>query len=101
VDVDVTGSSQSSDGLDVRRRKVLFRAWRRGMRETDLLLGRFADAYIGQLNERDLAAFEALLEVPDQDVLGWVTGQFAVPEIHATPLLAAIITFHTERHEQD
>ena len=87
--------------LDVRRRRALFRAWRRGMREVDLLLGGFADAYIGKLDESDLAAFEALLEERDQDVLGWVTGQFAVPENHATPLLAAIIAFHSERHEQD
>lgn len=71
------------------------------MREADLLLGRFADACIGELDEHDLAAFEALLDVPDQDVLGWVTGQFAVPGIHATSLLAAIIAFHSERHEQD
>lgn len=71
------------------------------MRETDLLLGTFADAYIARLDERDLAAFEALLDARDQDVLGWVTGQLAVPEIHATPLLAAIIAFHSERHEQD
>jgi antitoxin CptB len=103
---DVTGTTRSSDGLDPRRRKALFRAWRRGTREADLLLGRFADAYIADLGEADLAAFEALLEVRDQDLLGWVTGSLAMPPIHATPLFAAILAFHSmtslsETHEQD
>jgi antitoxin CptB len=98
---DVTGTTRSSDGLDPRRAKALFRAWRRGTREADLLLGRFADAYIADLGEADLAAFEALLEVRDQDLLGWVTGNLAMPPIHATPLFAAIISFHSEKHDQD
>ena len=37
------GTTRSSEGLDVRRRKLLFRAWHRGMREMDLIMGRFAD----------------------------------------------------------
>jgi antitoxin CptB len=43
----MTGTIRSSDGLDVRRRRILFRAWHRGMREMDLIMGRFADAVIG------------------------------------------------------
>ena len=59
----MTGSTRSSEGLDVRRRKILFRAWHRGMRETDLILGRFADAAIADLSDADLGDFEQLLEV--------------------------------------
>ena len=61
----MTGTARSSDGLDPRRRRALFRAWHRGTREMDLLLGRFADTHIGGLSDRDLADFEALMEVPD------------------------------------
>ena len=43
----MTGTKLSSEGLDPRRRKLLFRAWHRGMREMDLIMGRFADAAIG------------------------------------------------------
>ena len=39
----MTGTTRSSEGLDLRRRKLLFRAWHRGMREMDLIMGRFAD----------------------------------------------------------
>ena len=40
----MTGTTLSSDGLSVRKRRILFRAWHRGTREMDLLFGRFADA---------------------------------------------------------
>lgn len=99
----MTGSSRTSEGLDPRRRRALFRAWRRGMREMDLLLGGFADAYIGEIPERDLADFEALMEVPDGELLAWVTGRKPVAANYATPLYLAILAFHSTAtsHEQD
>ncbi len=97
----MTGASRSSDGLDPRRRRVLFRAWRRGTREMDLLLGRFADAYIATLDDDGLAALEALLEVPDADLFAWLTGRAPVEPVHATPLYHAIAAFHATHHEQN
>jgi antitoxin CptB len=95
----MTGTGRSSDGLDVRRRRALFHAWHRGMRETDLLLGTFADAYIADLSDAELSAFEALMEVPDGELLAWLTGHTPVAPEHATPLYAAIEAFHATRHE--
>ena len=43
----VTGTRISSEGMDARRRRLKFRSWHRGMREMDLVLGRFADAELG------------------------------------------------------
>ena len=40
----MTGTEISSVGLDERRKRLLFRSWHRGIREMDLVLGRFADA---------------------------------------------------------
>ena len=97
----MTGSSRSSDGLDARRRRALFRAWRRGTRELDLLLGPFADAHIGGLGDHDLADFEALLDAPEGDVLAWLTGREPVAPKYATALYQAILKFHAARHEQD
>jgi len=95
----MSGSARSSEGLDVRRRRLLFRAWHRGMREVDLIMGRFADAHIQQFSEADLREFERLLEVPDQEVLAWVAGVRAVPAEHDGPLLRRLCDFHarTER----
>lgn len=94
----MSGSTRTSADLDPRRRKILFRAWHRGMRETDLIMGRFADAEIGTLSEADLDEFERLIEVLDRDLLSWVTGEAPVPENYDTPLFRRLKTFH--RHDK-
>lgn len=70
----MTGSDISSAGLDPRRRRLLFRAWRRGMRELDLAFGQFADAQLAGMGEAELAEFERLLDVPDTQMLAWIMG---------------------------
>jgi antitoxin CptB len=90
----MTGTEWSSEGLDVRRRKLLFRAWHRGTREADLILGRFADATIAQLSEDELAEFEHLMEALDRDLLAWTTGEADVPSDHDTALFRKLRNFH-------
>jgi antitoxin CptB len=82
--------------MDDRRKKLQFRAWRRGFREIDLILGRFADRKLSDLDEAGLDAFERLLEATDQDVYEWITGQAPAPAEHDTPTLALIRAFQTE-----
>ena len=53
----MTGTTRSSEGLDERRKRLLFRSWHRGTREMDLIMGRFADANIGALSDAELDAF--------------------------------------------
>jgi len=93
------GNGDVSDraGEAVRRRRAKFRAWHRGMREVDLILGRFADAHLDGLGADDLASFEALLDVPDPEVLAWVLGEAPVPGERDTPLLRRLIAFHAGR----
>ena len=86
----MTGSSVSSAGLDARRRRILFRARRRGMREMDVIMGRFADREIAVMSEKDLDEFERLLDVPDPEILGWITGETSAPSERETPLLARL-----------
>ncbi|TCR62760.1 succinate dehydrogenase assembly factor 2 [Bosea sp. BK604] len=90
----MSGTTRTSADLDPRRRKLLFRAWHRGMREMDLIMGRFADAEIGALSEADLDEFERLIEVLDRDLLSWVTGEAAVPENYDTDLFRRLKGFH-------
>jgi antitoxin CptB len=92
----MSGSTRSSEGLSERRRRLLFRSWHRGIRETDLLLGRFADACIGEMSDAELDEYERLLEVPDHDIYGWVTGELEIPQEHRSELLARIAHFHSE-----
>lgn len=90
----MSGSTRSSADLDPRRRKILFRAWHRGMREMDLIMGRFADAQIGNLSEAELDEFERLIEVLDRDLLSWVTGEAEVPENYDSDVFRQLKAFH-------
>ena len=90
----MSGSSRTSADLDPRRRKILFRAWHRGMRETDLIMGRFADAEIGTLSDAELDEFEQLIEVLDRDLLSWITGEADVPENYDTAVFRRLKAFH-------
>ena len=93
----MTGSTRSSDGLDARRRRLLFRAWHRGMREVDLIMGRFADAHIEGFSDAELDEFERLLDAPEPDLLAWVTGVAAVPAEHDTAMFRRVRDFHLRR----
>src|SRR5579862_8284881 len=86
----MSGSALSSAALDERRRRILFRAWRRGIREMDLILGRFADAHLPAMNKDELAEFERLLDVPDPQAFAWIIGAEAPPGEFLTPLLARL-----------
>ena len=86
---------------EIRRRRLRFRAWHRGIREMDLLLGGFADAAIEKLEEEDLRSLEELLEVPDHDVFAWLTDQAQVPPVFDTPLFRHLKRFHDHAHPQN
>jgi antitoxin CptB len=72
---------------------VRFRAWRRGFREADLILGPFADAHAHAMDEAELARFERLLEQPDHDLYGWILGSVPAPAAFDDELLARLRAF--------
>ena len=78
---------------DIRRKKLKFRAWRRGFREMDLLMGSFADIAIESMDTAGLDEFERLLSVPDWEVYAWLIGQKDVPDNHRGPVLDQLIAF--------
>jgi antitoxin CptB len=91
----MSGSTCSSADLDVRRRRTLYRAWHRGIREMDLIMGRFADAEIGTMSDADLAEFELLIEVPDRELFHWITGEAETPQNYDTPVFRRLKSFHS------
>lgn len=74
----------SNDAQTVRRKRLLFRAARRGFREVDMIFGNYAASALASLDEAGLDAFEALLSVPDQDVYDWLRGKTPVPPAYDT-----------------
>ncbi|MCE9522465.1 MAG: succinate dehydrogenase assembly factor 2 [Alphaproteobacteria bacterium] len=78
---------------DIRLKRLKFRAWHRGMKEVDLILGPFADENAARLSEAELVDFELLLGVPDNDLYDWLSGRSAPPERFRTKLYDQIQDF--------
>lgn len=78
---------------DVRLKRLRFRSWHRGTREMDLLLGRFAERHLAEFSVQQLADYEALLEVGDPDLYGWIAGKTPVPPRYDTAVLQLIKDF--------
>jgi antitoxin CptB len=88
---DTTGAD---DELAVRRRKLKFRSWHRGMREMDLIMGRFADACVDAMEPAELDDYERLMEVPDPELFGCVLGDDPLPADLDSPMLRRLRAFH-------
>jgi antitoxin CptB len=64
---------------ETRLKRLRFRAWHRGTREADLMIGGFFDAHHASWSAGELDWFEALLEEQDVDIMGWAIGSIACP----------------------
>jgi antitoxin CptB len=93
----MTGLARTSAGLDERRRRLLFRSWRRGTREMDLIMGRFAEAAIADLTDAEIEEFERLSDAPDPDLYAWLTGAAPVPSDYDLPVFRRLRDFFTTR----
>lgn len=89
----MTGTTRSSNGLDDRRKRLLFRCWHRGTREMDLILGRFADAEIGILADLELTQLEDLIALEDPELYPAFVGDTVLAEPYRTPLFERIKSF--------
>jgi antitoxin CptB len=65
---------------DTRLKRLRFRAWHRGTKEADLLVGGFFDRYSSTWNDEQIGWFEALMDEQDVDIMAWAIGSAPVPE---------------------
>ena len=91
----MSGTIRTSEEIDARRRRIVYRAWHRGFREMDLIMGRFCDAVIVDLPESDIADFERLIDALDHDLYSWITGTAEVPAEFDTKLFRQMRDFHS------
>ncbi|MET3560049.1 antitoxin CptB [Bartonella japonica] len=80
--------------LDVRRRRLVFRAWHRGIREMDIILGQYIDAHIVMMSDKMISEFEYIMSFDDRDLLTWITGEIAPPFEIDGPLFRDIVNYH-------
>jgi antitoxin CptB len=73
-----------------------YRAWHRGFREADLIIGPFADARLESFDAAELDAFEQLLEAPDQDLYEWIVGRAPTPPEHDNGVMVELKAFVAE-----
>ena len=84
----------SSEGLDARRRRLLFRCRHLGIREMDYVLGRFADAELQRLSDAEMDVLEGWLDIPDQQMFAFVNGSEPTPAEIDTPMFRRLRDFH-------
>jgi len=86
--------------LNKRRKQLRYRANHRGIKEMDIILGKFADGFIGEFDNLQLDNFEALMENNDRDLLQWFTGELSPPDEINQPLFQQILEFTKTRYSE-
>lgn len=74
---------------ETRLKRLKFRAWHRGTREADYMVGGFFDAYAAGWNEAEIVWFERLMDEQDVDIIGWAMGTIPVPTAWQGPMMVA------------
>ena len=80
-----------TEDLDPRRKRIIWRATHRGIREMDFVVGTFVKERIAAADEAELAELERILEIPDQDLMAWMTGALPVPADQTSILLEQML----------
>lgn len=75
-----------------RRKRIVWRACHRGIKEMDIVVGTFVKNRIALSDEAELLELERILDIPDQDLLAWLTGTQPVPDDQRSPLLQEMLS---------
>jgi antitoxin CptB len=87
----------AGEDIAMRRKRLRYRAWHRGTKEMDLILGPFADAHVDLYDTAQLDRLEALMNEEDPPLLTWVMGQATPPAHVDTTFLAEVVADHQAR----
>lgn len=83
----------TAQDLEIRRKRLVYQANHRGTQESDLIVGGFARRYLQDFDAADLDRFEALIAVPDADLMDWLSGRAEPPEEAKGRVLNLMIDF--------
>ncbi len=85
---------------DARLKRLGYRAWHRGTKEADLLIGGFFDRHHRQWGEAEIAWFERLLEEQDVDIMAWAIGTAETPQAFAGAMMGQMQMLDYIRHPE-
>ena len=86
-------TAMTSSDDEFRRKRLLWRATHRGIKEMDLILGGFVTRNLSGFSEAEIDELERIMDIPDQDMLTWATKQAEIPAEHVSPLLTRILAY--------
>ncbi len=75
---------------DLWLKRLTYRSWHRGCKETDLVLGRYCDTHLATLNDAALTLYEQFLDEDDADIWAWLTNKTSCPKAEYAALLDAM-----------
>ena len=76
--------------LDALRRRLLWRATHRGLKELDLVLGGFAKDHVALLSRAELDEFSEIVALADTDLFAWLMRERPAP-VERLPLLTRVL----------
>ena len=85
---------------ETRIRRLCFRAWHRGTKEADLMIGGFYDRHAADWSESEMLWFEQLLEEQDVDIMAWALGTSQPPARFQGPLMQRLQTLDYIEHPE-
>jgi len=95
----MTVNDPSNHGIEKRRKRLRYRSWHRGMKEVDLIIGRFADANLDTFSDQQLDQFERILDQSDPDLFAWVSGRQPLPAKLDDNVMKLIMNFRYSVHD--
>lgn len=91
----MTSHALSPTPREIRIKRMSYRSWHRGCKETDIILGHFADHHLATLSDDALDLFERFLEEQDADIWKWLTGEAHPCDAAYQPLLQQLSAYST------
>ncbi|OUR78098.1 hypothetical protein A9Q83_08945 [Alphaproteobacteria bacterium 46_93_T64] len=88
-----------TEDITIRRKRLLHRSRYTGMKETDLMLGRFANKYIKTFTDDELETYEKLLMAGDPSIYAWAVGREEIPEEYSTTVMLKLKNFAIYEHD--
>jgi antitoxin CptB len=82
------------ENQEVKRKKLLYRSWYRGCKETDKILGFFVKKYVDDFTDAEIDELELILDELDVDIYDWISGKAELPErMKDNSMMQKIISF--------
>lgn len=86
-----------AENQQIRLKRLHYRSWHRGCKETDVILGHFADEHLESLSDAQLDVYERLLDEQDADIWSWLIGKTEPERKEYIPLLKLLNQFSAKQ----